>query len=69
MDERLQRLRSALVDDLRVQLGPEAFQRHRLISIRFHRAARLNVPNGTGDKKAWCAYFDAHFPRGGERAS
>jgi hypothetical protein len=70
MDYGLDRVRRSLLHGLRVSLGPEqgweAFERHQLLAIRFHRAARLNSPTGFSDRNGWCRYFDAYFPRGGE---
>jgi hypothetical protein len=71
MNDELQTLREALLDGLRVELGPDdgrqAFERHQLLAIRFHRAARLNVAGTkTGEQRGWCQYFEEHFPRGGE---
>jgi hypothetical protein len=70
-DSDLPGLREGLLHGLRVDLGPtqghEAFERHQLLAIRFHRAARLNAP-GEGEQRSWMRYFDEHFPRGAEHA-
>ncbi len=47
--------------------GYAAFERHQLLAIRFHRAARANAP-GEGERTAWRRYFKEHFPRGDEHA-
>lgn len=69
MDYDLERVRRTLLHGLRVSLGPEqgweAFERHQLLTIRFHHAARLNAPR-VGERVGWRQYFDAYFPRGGE---
>lgn len=66
-DSELADLRSALVRGLDVTLTPEqgyeAFERHQLLAIRFHRAARLNAPELT-ERQGWLRYFEEHFPRG-----
>jgi hypothetical protein len=68
----LDELRASLVRDLGVQLTPEqddaAFERHQLLAIRFHRAARLNGHAGEGEGATWVRYFAEHFPRGYEHA-
>jgi len=65
-------LKGALLRGLRVELGSpdpgyEAFERHMLLAIRFHRAARLNAPGET-ERQGWLAYFREHFPGGDEHA-
>jgi hypothetical protein len=62
-------LSRGLAFDLSADQGDEAFERHQLLAIRFHRAARLNVPAGIGERNGWCRYFDEHFPRGGEHGA
>jgi hypothetical protein len=65
-------LKSSLLRDLGVQLQPEqgdvAFERHQLLAIRFHRAARLNQRASDREGQAWVRYFGEHFPRGYEHA-
>src|SRR5579859_7279815 len=73
VDSQLPELRAALLDGLRATLTPsqgrEAFERHQLLAIRFHRAARVNTPNRkVGEGEGWERYFVDHFPRGGEHA-
>lgn len=65
-------LKSALVRGLGVPLsGPDvgyaAFERHQLLTIRVHRAARLNSPDET-ERQGWLTYFREHFPRGDTHA-
>jgi hypothetical protein len=65
-------LRESLVRGLAVALpetdpGYAAFERHQLLAIRFHRAARLNAPS-EGERAGWRTYFREHFPRGDEHA-
>ena len=71
MDE-LTAMANALLQGLRVELTPQqgdaAFERHQLLAIRFHRAARLNERARDREGQAWCRYFDEHFPRGSDRA-
>jgi len=72
-DDDLAQLRAALLDDLRIDLGPdqgrEAFGRHQLLAIRFARASRLNVAGlQIGEQNGWIRYFEDHFPRGSEHA-
>jgi hypothetical protein len=68
----LDQLKASLLRDLGVQLQPEqgdvAFERHQLLAIRFHRAARLNGRAGEGEGGTWVRYFGEHFPRGVEHA-
>lgn len=65
-------IRGALLDDLRTRLTPEqgveAFARHQLLAIRFHRAARLNQRSSDGEGEGWQRYFVDHFPRGAQHA-
>ena len=71
MTDELEQLRTSLLRGLRVDLTPEqgdeAFERHQLLAIRLHRAARLNQ-TGKGEGAGWQQYFDEHFPRGGTHA-
>src|SRR2546430_4114499 len=71
-DPELGQLRASLVRDLGVDLQPEqgdvAFERHQLLAIRFHRAARLNQRASDREGQAWVRYFAEHFPRGYEQA-
>lgn len=71
LDE-LTAMANALLQGLRVeptpQQGDAAFERHQLLAIRFHRAARLNERARDREGQAWCRYFDEHFPRGSDRA-
>jgi len=71
MDEQLADLKAALLVGLRVGLQPDqgyqAFERHQLLAIRFHRAARTNA-TGVSERRGWCQYFEEHFPRGDEYA-
>jgi hypothetical protein len=71
MDEQVADLKAALLVGLRVALQPDqgyqAFERHQLLAIRFHRAARTNA-TGVSERKGWCQYFEEHFPRGDEYA-
>jgi len=65
-------LKTALLRGLRTELpevepGYAAFERHQLLAIRFHRAARLNAPEET-ERQGWLTYFREHFPRGDEHA-
>lgn len=69
----LAELRASLLRDLGVELrsdqGDQAFERHQLLAIRFHRAARLNQRANDREGESWLRYFDEHFPRGVEHAS
>jgi hypothetical protein len=71
MDEQVADLKAALLVGLRVALQPDqgyqAFERHQLLAIRFHRAARTNA-TGVSERRGWCQYFEEHFPRGDEYA-
>ena len=51
--------------ELQPDHGEEALERHQILAIRFHRAARLNAPDQPGEKVPWNAYFNGYFPRGG----
>jgi hypothetical protein len=70
-DTELSQLREELLRRLDVPVPPdqgeEAFERHQLLAIRFHRAARLNAPQ-LGDRRGWIRYFVEHFPRGANHA-
>jgi hypothetical protein len=71
-EQELDALRNALLFGLRASLpaqdpGYAAFERHMLLAIRFHRAARLNAPWET-ERQGWLLYFKEHFPRGDEHA-
>jgi hypothetical protein len=71
-DQDLVGIRSSLLGGLRVKLTPqqgvEAFERHQLLAIRFHRAARLNGRAGDCEGQGWSRYFAEHFPRGDTQA-
>lgn len=71
-DPDLTKLRESLLRKLRVNLGPgqdnDAFERHQLLAIRFHRAARLNLPNAPSETTGWVQYLEEHFPKGKEHA-
>lgn len=43
----------------------EAFERHQLLAIRYHRAVKVDSGGrqGGGAGNAWTAFFAAHFPR------
>jgi hypothetical protein len=67
----LRDLQDALLRGLRLPVPPtpdEAFERHQLLVIRFHRAARLNDRAGDKEWQSWCRYFAEHFPRGDTHA-
>jgi hypothetical protein len=68
----LEQLRRALLrgrpTGLRPDDGDEAFERHQLLAIRFHRAARLNGRASLGEGAEWRLYFAEHFPREDEYA-
>jgi hypothetical protein len=70
LDPDLAEMRAGLLSGLRVDLGPDqgrdAFERHQLLAIRFHRAARLNAPR-EGERAGWRLYFREHFPRGDDK--
>jgi hypothetical protein len=71
-ERELEALRGALLFGLHVSLPAEnpgyaAFERHQLLAIRFHRAARLNAPR-EGEGQGWRTYFREHFPRGDAHA-
>jgi hypothetical protein len=61
-DRELADLRTDLLDRLRVPAttGEEAFERHQLLAIRVHRAARL--AQAGGERASWIAYVTTHFP-------
>jgi hypothetical protein len=65
--DELKAIRQSLLRRLRVPVGPEdgeeAFERHILLAVRFHKAAGLNQTIG-GEGRGWCQYFDEHFPKG-----
>lgn len=71
LDPDLAHLKAGLLRGLRVDLAPDhgqdAFERHQLLAIRFHRVARLNAPDET-EKRGWMRYFGEHFPHGDEHA-
>ncbi|MGZ8739940.1 MAG: hypothetical protein ACXWZ8_05035 [Gaiellaceae bacterium] len=71
-DPNLALMKKALLWGLRVNLTPEqgdeAFERHQLLAIRFHRAARLNDRAGDREGQGWSRYFKEHFPRGDAHA-
>lgn len=71
-DQDLAGIRNSLIGGLRVELTPEqgveAFERHQLLAIRFHRAARLNDRARDRGGQGWCRYFAEHFPRGDTHA-
>ena len=69
-DRELGELREELLLGLRRDLpeqGFEAFQRHQLLTIRFHRASRVNAP-AAGERNGWRQFFREHFPRGDSQA-
>ncbi|MEX2644660.1 MAG: hypothetical protein WD249_00190 [Gaiellaceae bacterium] len=59
-------IKKSLLRGLRIPLGPKdgdaAFERHILLVVRFHRAARLNQ-TVTGEGKGWAQFFAEHFPK------
>jgi len=68
----LEAIKQALLEGLRIPLTPaqgvEAFARHQLLAIRFHRAARLNQRSSDREGQGWCRFFREHFPRGDAHA-
>jgi hypothetical protein len=68
----LDEVQAGLLDRLRASIAPDdgdlAFERHQLLAIRFHQAARLNQPASEGEGRGWIRYFREHFPRGDEHA-
>jgi hypothetical protein len=70
-DAELAKLREDLLHELRRDLTPQqgfhALECHQLLTVRFHRASRINAP-ATGERKGWHQFFSEHFPRGNEHA-
>jgi hypothetical protein len=68
----LDAIKQTLLAGLRVRLTPEqgveAFARHQLLAIRFHRAARLSERSSYREGQGWCRFFADHFPRGDANA-
>jgi hypothetical protein len=67
LDELREELLLGLRRNLTPEQGFEAFQQHQLLTIRFHRASRINAP-AAGERNGWRQFFNEHFPRGDEHA-
>jgi hypothetical protein len=67
-NDELDDLRASLLRGRPRELGPdegdEAFERHILLAVRIHRAARLNQRNLDTEGAGWRRYFVEYFPDG-----